>query len=62
MFTALKFPRQDPPLLVNSDRNWIVLNVKQKGQVQLLPGLIVEICSGKAALRRGNGNVGMAAK
>lgn len=46
----------------NSDKNGIVLNVKQRRQEQLLSGLIVEICIGKAALRRGNGKVGMAAK
>ena len=62
MFTALKVPRHDPPVLVNSDRNWIVLNVKQRVQEQLLPGLIVEIFIGKTALRWGYGNAGMAAK
>ena len=61
MFTALKVPRQYSPVLVNCDRNWNVLNVKKRGHEQLLPGLIVEICIGTAALRRNYGNVGMAA-
>ena len=43
IYTALKVPRQDSPVLVNSGTNWIVLNVKQRGHGQLLLGLTVDM-------------------
>ena len=58
----MKAPRQGPRVLVNSDGKWNVLNVKQGRYEQLMSGLIVDICTGKAALRRSTGAVGMAAR